>query len=490
MLNASDANEATRAEQAVQGIIEMLCITTHGADVNHDLLTAAFAEILRSESAADAAAASFIHAVRSAPAPAAGSGQKRIRSEPPECTEPLQAPPSSHKKAKTAKKVQELTAEAEAFMCPISHGPIVDAVRVSGQRTAHIFDRKSIESHLKTHGGSAAHPIERNVRITNESIFIDVSHAALTEAFFNRVAKRAAKHPEAYADLQAMAFAWTEERKKLAAERTLSTVTPTAGTSTGTIYAGPEPMSYDSHTTHQHQYSYSPTSPNYWPVPGYEPPSPAHSPTDPDQVPDPTISADEPRASTQSTTSATTPPPLANGANASNGANAANGPDLYANIPLIEIQDSDDEAGEAGEAGEEDRRNQGADRMDEHQAPTKSSHIIGCLVSWCYDDTKQIIGWVIAREVTGPRATLIIRTPSGSIIEADSLAVCPAPVKQNDTVTILGPDIDGNRSYIGRSGVVSGFIGDSRSNAIVTMADTTAHRIFAQGACAPMLTVN
>ena len=51
-------------------------------------------------------------------------------------------------------------------------------------------------------------------------------------------------------------------------------------------------------------------------------------------------------------------------------------------------------------------------------------------------------------------------------------------------------DIDGNRSYIGRSGAVSGFIGDSRSNAIVTMADTTANRIFAQGACAPMLTVN
>jgi hypothetical protein len=191
-----------------------------------------------------------------------------------------------------------------------------------------------------------------------------------------------------------------------------------------------------------------------------------------------------------------TPPP-ANGANASNGANAANGPDLYANIPLIEIQDSDDEAGEAGEAGEgggapgeEDRRNQGADRMDEDQAPTKSSHIIGCFVSWGYDDTKQRIGWVIAREVTGPRATLFIRTPSGSIIQADSLAVCPAPIKLNDTVTILGPDIDGSRSYIGRSGVVSGFIGDSRSNAIVTMTDTTANRIFAQGACAPMLTVN
>ena len=125
--------------------------------------------------------------------------------------------------------------------------------------------------------------------------------------------------------------------------------------------------------------------------------------------------------------------------------------------------------------------------MDEDQAPTKSSHIIGCFVSWGYDDTKQRIGWVIARKLTGQRTTLIIRTPSDSTIEADSLAVCPAPIKLNDTVTILGPDIDGSRSYIGRSGVVSGFRG---SNAIVTMADTTANRIFAQGACAPMLTVN
>ena len=496
MLNASDAHDATRAEQAVQEILEMLCITTHGADVDLGILTAAFAEILRSESAANAATASFIHAVRYAPAPASGSGQKRSRSEPTERTEPLQAPPSSHKKAKTAEKVQELTTEAEALiMCPISHGPIVDAVRVPGKRTAYIFDRKSIESHLETHGVSAAHPIERNVRITNDSILTDVSHAALTEAFFNRVAKKAAKYPEAYADLQAMAVAWTEERKKLADNRTLSTVTPTAGTSTGTIYAGPEPMSYDSHTTHQHPY-YSPTSPNYWPVPPYSPTSPAHSPTDPDQVADQTTSADEPRASRVVAEVVDTPPPLANGANASS---AANGPDLYADIPLIvEIQDSDDDADEAGEAGEpdrrnqgeEDRRNQGADRMDEDQAPTKSSHIIGCFVSWGYDHTKQRIGWVIAREVTGPRATLIIRTPSGSTIEADSLAVCPAPIKLNDTVTILGPDIDGNRSYIGRSGVVSGFIGDSRSNAIVTMADTTANRIFAQGACAPMLTVN
>jgi hypothetical protein len=288
-----------------------------------------------------------------------------------------------------------------------------------------------------------------------------------------------------------MAFAWTEERKKLADNRTRSTVTPTAGTSTGTIHAGPEPMSYDSHTTHQGAYSYSPTSPNYWPVPAYSPTSPAHSPTDPDQVADPdqvpdqTTSADEPRTSRVVAEVVDTPPPLVNGAN------AANGPDLYANIPLIEIQDSDDEAGEGGGApDEEDRRNQGADRMDEDQAPTKSSHIIGCFVSWGYDDTKQVIGRVIAREVTGQRTTLIIRTPSGSIIQADSLAVCPAPIKLNDTVTILGPDIDCNRSYIGRSGVVSGFICDSRSNAIVTMTDTTANRIFAQGACAPMLTVN
>ena len=471
MLNASDANEAAQAEQAVQGILEMLRITTHGADVDHELLTAAFAGILRCDSAAHAATAAFIDAVRSAP--------KRARSE---CTVP--EAPSSHKKAKTAKKVHELTAEAELIMCPISRGPIVDAVRVPGQRTAYIFDRKSIESHIETHGGSAAHPFERNVKITKESIRTDVGHAALTEAFFKRVAKRAAKYPEAYADLQAMAFAWTEERKKLEAERTRSTVTPTAGT----IYAGAEPMSYDSHTTHQGTYSYSPTSPNYWPVPGYEPPSPAHSPTDPAQVTDHTTSADEPRASTQSTTSATTPPPLANGANASNG------PDLYANIPLIEIQDSDDEASEAGEGGgapdEEVVRNQGADRMDEDHAPTKSSHIIGCFVSWGYDDTKQRIGWVIARKLTGQRTTLIIRTPSGSTIEADSSVVCPAPIKTNDTVTILGPDIDGSRSYIGRSGVVYGFRGDSRNNAIVTMDDTTANRIFAQGACAPMLTVN
>jgi hypothetical protein len=327
--------------------------------------------------------------------------------------------------------------------------------------------------------------------ITKASIFTDVGHPARTEAFFNRVAKGAAKYPEAYADLQAMALSWTEERKKLAAEK--GTVTPTAGTSTGTIYAGPEPMSYHSHTTHQHQYSYSPTSPNYWPVPGYEPPSPAHSPTDPDQAPDRTTSADEPRTSRVVAEVVDTPPPPATGAS------AANGPDLYADIPLIvEIQDSDDDADEAGEAGESDRRNQGeedvrnrgADRMDEDQAPTKSSNIIGCFVSWIYDDTKQRIGWVIARRVTGQRTTLIIRTPSGSTIEADSSVVCPAPIKTNDTVTILGPDIDGNRSYIGRSGVVYGFIGDSRSNAIVTMADTTANRIFAQGACAPMLTVN
>jgi hypothetical protein len=163
---------------------------------------------------------------------------------------------------------------------------------------------------------------------------------------------------------------------------------------------------------------------------------------------------------------------------------------LYANIPLIEIQDSDDDEEDRRNQGEEDRRNQGADRMDEDQAPTKSSHIIGCFVSWGYDDTKQRIGWVIARKLTGHRTTLIISTPSGSTIEADSSVVCPAPIKLNDTVTILGPDIDGNRSYIGRSGVVSGFRGDSRNNAIVTMADTAANRIFAQAACAPMLTVD
>ena len=83
VLNASDAHEATQAEQAVRKILEMLCITTHGADVDHELLTAAFAGILRCDSAANAAAASFIHAVQSAP--------KRARSE---CTEPLEAPPS------------------------------------------------------------------------------------------------------------------------------------------------------------------------------------------------------------------------------------------------------------------------------------------------------------------------------------------------------------------------------------------------------------
>jgi hypothetical protein len=169
-------------------------------------------------------------------------------------------------------------------------------------------------------------------------------------------------------------------------------------------------------------------------------------------------------------------------------ANAANRPDLYADIPLIEIQDPDDEAGEQPADADTDRRNQGAD--DDYHAPTKSSHIIGCFVSWGYDDTKQRIGWVIARQVTGQRTTLIIRTPSDSTIEADSSVVCPAAIKLNDTVTILGPDIDGSRSYIGRSGVVSDFIGDSRSNAIVTMADTTANRIFAQAACAPMLTVD
>jgi hypothetical protein len=477
VLNASDSHKATQAEQAVQRILEMLCITTHGAHVDLELLTAAFAGILRCDSAANSAAASFIHAVRSAP--------KRARSE-----RTVPEAPSSHKKAKTAKKVEELTAEAEALMCPISRGPIVDAVSVNGHSATHIFDRTSIESHLETHGGSAAHPIERNVRITRDSISTYFGHASLVEAFFKRVANKATKHPEAYADLQAMAVAWTEERKKLADNRTRSTVvTPTAGT----IHAGPEPMSYDSHTTHQGAYSYSPTSPNYWPVPGYEPPSPAHSPTDPDQVADHTTSADEPHTSRVVAEVVDTPPPLANGAN------VANGPDLYANIPLIEIQDSDDEAGEGGGApgegggapDEEDRRNQGQeDRMDEDQAPTKSSHIIGCFVSWGYDDTKQLIGWVIARRVTGQRTTLIIRTPSGSTIEADSSVVCPAPIKLNDTVTILGPDIDGSRSYIGRSGVVSDFLGDSRSNAIVTMADTTANRIFAQAACAPMRTVD
>jgi hypothetical protein len=164
---------------------------------------------------------------------------------------------------------------------------------------------------------------------------------------------------------------------------------------------------------------------------------------------------------------------------------------LYANIPLIEIQDSDDEEPDRRNQGEEDRRNQGEeDRLDEDQAPTNSPHIIGCFVSFVHDDTKQRIGWVIARRVTGQRTTLIIRTPSGSTIEADSSVVCPAPIKINDTVTILGPDIDGNRLYIGRSGVVYDFIRDSRSNAIVTMTDTTANRIFAQGACAPMRTVN
>ena len=259
VLNASDSHKATQAGQAVQEILEMLGITTHGADVNHEnheLLTAAFAGILRGESAANAATASFLYAVRSAPAPASGSGQKRARSE---CTVP-EAPPSSHKKAK---KVEELTAEAEALiMCPISRGPIVAAVSVNGQRAAYIFDRKSIESHLETHGVSAAHPFERNVTITRDSISTYFGHASLVEAFFKRVAKKATKHPEAYADLQAMAFAWTEERKKLADNRTRSTVTPTAGTSTGTIYTGPEPMPYHSPTSPV----YSPTSPNYDPL--------------------------------------------------------------------------------------------------------------------------------------------------------------------------------------------------------------------------------
>ena len=136
VLTACDDPEiARKARKATPDLLTMLGITTHGSITadSASVLADAFGGILRCDSAAHAATAAFIDAVRSAPAPASGSGQKRSRSEPTECTEPLQAPPSSHKKAKTAEKVQELTAEADALiMCPISRGPIVDAVSVNG----------------------------------------------------------------------------------------------------------------------------------------------------------------------------------------------------------------------------------------------------------------------------------------------------------------------------------------------------------------------
>jgi hypothetical protein len=478
-----DADQADNAKAAAVSVLTFLRIESTGSIDDTSLIADSFRTLLRGEPVQRAATASFIEAVQdnrgfiSQAEGAAKTQPKRSRSLPDQAPDQAPDPAASraHKKSKIEKKVEELAKEAYDLSCPITHDLIVDAVSVP---SGHRFEREAIEGYIRSKGGDAPHPITRGYNTINQaSIFTDFQHAGYVDAFVKRVTRSAMKHPEAYtgqhADLLAKCSTWPEARHAFceqrdagrAAERTQSTLTAATTTEPQSL---PSPATVLTPAYSPTTPAYSPTSPNYDPrSPSYySPTSPYYSPTSPNYSPtspaySPMHPADVPHTGTQSTPA---PTPQANAAN------ATNGPDFYANIPLIEIQDSDD--GEAGEAGEAD------------QVPTQSSHIIGCIVAFTHDDTRQRIGRVIARQVAGQSTLLTIRSFLGAIIEADYTAVCPAPIKASDTVKILGPDIDRNRSYIGQSGVVYGFRGDSRNNAIVTM-DTGANRIFAEGACAP-----
>ena len=442
VLNACDAHKATQAEQAAQTLLAVLGITTHGT-VTFDLglVTDAFASMLRCASAAAAATEAFIDAVHSAPR----QRPKRVRPERSESSERSERSdpeaPSSHKKAKTKteRKVQELTDEAEdLIMCPISRSPIVDAVRVNG----HLFERKSIESHIQSRGGSAMHPITRVDKITQESIFTDFGHASLVESFFKRVAKRAAKHTEAYAELQAMAVAWTKDREQLAVER---------GTERERAKSTPEPMPYYSPTSP----AYSPTSPNYSPTsPNYSPTSPAYSPLGP---------AAAPRTSAPAPT------------NAPNTANGASGrptqrPDLYADIPLIEIEDSDDEqasgANGANGAPSESNRASGSDAF-------AAFALMGCVVSFKDYEPNRRAGLVI--EKRGADITLL--APTGNPVHTQQEHIQPAPVQINDTVKVIsGP-------LAHKTGRLLGITG---TDGFVDLAATNEIKRVPLAACAPL----
>jgi hypothetical protein len=383
----------------------------------------------------------------------------------------------------TKLRVQSLTERAEEFKCLIGHSLIVHALLA---HSGHHYDKATLSRYIAycdREGLQALNPITKKP-IDLRTLVDDWKWDRRIEKFVAKVTKEAAEDlspnaKEQWAPLLQQCDEWREER-----DDTTDTITPATVAVQGN--GGNEGVPLHPLVVTP---AYSPTSPNYSPTsPNYSPTSPNYSPTSPNYDPrGPVYNGREPpspaRSPLHSPTGANSEDDEPGETDRRNQDQMDEGADRRNQDPMDEGADRM-EAGEAGEAAA------GADQSEEDQAPTKSSHIIGCFVSWGYDHTKQRIGWVIAREVTGQRAKLIIRTPSGSIIEADSLAVFPAPIKLNDTVTILGPDIDGNRSYIGRSGVVSGFIGDSRNNAIVTMADTAANRIFAQGACAPMLTVN
>jgi hypothetical protein len=386
----------------------------------------------------------------------------------------------------TKRRVQILTKRSEEFKCLIGHSLIAHALLAP---SGHHYDKATLLrfiAYCDREGRQALNPLTKQP-IDRRDLVDDWKCDRRIEKFVAKVTKEAAEDlspnaKEQWAPLLQQCDEWHEER---------DTVVVQGNTGNGVNGVNGDALLHPLVITP----AYSPTSPYYSPTsPNYDPSGPNYGPREQESpARSPLYSPTAPTGAD----SATIVIPDSDDDEAGDPDRRNQGADRREAVEAVEAERSEEgadrreavEAGEAGEAVEAERSEEGA-AEDDYQAPTKSSHIIGCFVSWGYDHTKQRIGWVIAREVTGPRATLIIRTPSGSIIQADCLAVCPAPIKLNDTVTILGPDIDGNRSYIGRSGVVSGFIGDSRSNAIVTMTDTTANRIFAQGACAPMLTVN
>ena len=452
VLNACDAHKATQAEQAAQTLLAVLGITTHGT-VTFDLglATDAFASMLRCASAAAAATEAFIDAVHSAPRQRPKRGRPE-RSERSERSEP--EAPSSHKKAKTKteKKVEDLTYEAEGLMCPISHSLIVDAVRVNG----HLFERKSIESHIQSHGVSAMHPITRVDRITQGSIFTDFGHAGLVESLFKRVAKGAAKHPEAYADLQAMAVAWTKEREQLAVER--AAAAEKTRTAAMPIRSGPEPMPYYSPTSP----AYSPTSPNYSPTsPNYSPTSPAYSPTSP---------VYSPTSPNYSPTSPAYSPMRPAPTNATSSTNGANGPDLYADIPLVEIEDSDDEqaSGANGANGAPSGSNlaSGSDAF-------AAFALMGCVVSVKDYEPNRRAGLVIEKQ--GDDITLL--THDGIYIHTRQEHIEPAPVKIDDMVKVISGPLAHKTGRLLVSNDTDGF---------VKLAATNEIKQVPLAACAPL----
>ena len=482
--SCGDAHQADQASKATPIVLTMLGVTTPGTIITDpSLITDAFLSVLHCASAATAAAAAFIGAVQSpAQQPRECGRTKRgrpdhsERSERPDHSERSEPEaPSSHKKektkTKTEKKAQELTEEAEdLLMCPISRSPIVDAVRVNG----HLFDRGSIESHIESCGGSAMHPITRD-RITRASIFTDFGHASLVESFFKRVAKGAAKgaakDPEAYAGLQAMAVAWTKERAQLAVER--AAAAERTRTAPMPLRPGPEPMPYYSATSPAYSPAYSPTSPNY--SPNYSPTSPAYSPTSPNYSPtSPAYSPTSPAYSPMGPAAAPRPSAPAP-TNAPNTANGASGPptrepDLYADIPLIEIEDSDDEqasgANGANGAPSESNRASGSDAFADFA-------LTGCVVSFKDDEPNRRAGLVI--EQRGADITLL--TTAGTFVHTQQERIQPAPVEIDDTVKVVsGP-------FAHKTGRLLGITGP---DGLVELAATNEIKRIPLAACAPL----